>query len=68
MMRKNWIVWAVIFAAALLMILYRCEISRYVSAMTALLAVGTVLALTSGTGLLLELYRRHSPTPSDTQE
>lgn len=29
MMRQNWIVWAVFFVAALLMILYRREISRH---------------------------------------
>ena len=58
-MSKKLILWAVLFAAGLVTVLFRVELSRFVSDLTALLAGGSILALTAGAGLLLELYRSH---------
>ncbi len=55
-MSKRTIVWFVLFAAGLLMVLCRMEISRYVSDLTGLLVGGSILAVTAGAGMLLEIY------------
>lgn len=55
-MNKRMIVWFVLFAAGLLMVLCRMEISRYVSDLTGLLVGGSILAVTAGAGMLLEIY------------
>lgn len=55
-MSKRMIVWFVLFAAGLLMVLCRMEISRYVSDLTGLLVGGSILAVTAGAGMLLEIY------------
>lgn len=58
-MSKKLILWSVLFAAGLVTVLFRMELSRFGSDLTALLAGGSILALTAGAGLLLELYRSH---------
>lgn len=55
-MSKRTIVWFVLFAAGLLMVLCRMEISRYISDLTGLLVGGSILAVTAGAGMLLEIY------------
>lgn len=55
-MSKRMIVWFVLFAAGLLMVLCRMEISRYISDLTGLLVGGSILAVTAGAGMLLEIY------------
>ncbi|MGM9590612.1 MAG: hypothetical protein ACI3V0_10635 [Faecousia sp.] len=55
-MRKKLLVWAFLFAAGLLTVLCRMEISRFVSDTTALLVGGGILSCVSGVGILLELY------------
>ena len=42
----------------LLTVLFRMEISRYLSDEAALLVAGAILSAVAGAGLLLELYRR----------
>ena len=56
-MSKKMIPMIVLFVAGLLMVLFRVEISRYLSDMTALFATGCILAVIAGIGLLIELYR-----------
>lgn len=56
-MSRKLVLWAFLFAAGLLMVVCRMEISRYASDVTALLAAGGILAAVSGAGMLLELYR-----------
>ena len=56
-MRKRLVLWTALFAAGLLMVLCRMEISRFVSDLTALLVGGGILASVSGVGILLELFR-----------
>lgn len=55
-MNKRMIVWFILFAAGLLMVLCRMEISPYVSDLTGLLVGGSILAVTAGAGMLLEIY------------
>ena len=47
--------WAVLFVIGLLTVIFRMDISRFLSDETALLAGGAILALVSGAGLLTEL-------------
>lgn len=54
------VLWKIMFAAGLIMILFRMEISRYVSDLAALLTAGIALAGLSGVGLLLEMYGKRS--------
>ena len=49
--------WAVLFVIGLLTVIFRMDISRFLSDETALLAGGAILALFSGAGLLTELYQ-----------
>lgn len=57
-MRGRVILWTAFFAAGLLMILCRMEISRFVFDAVALLAAGSILAAVAGVGILVEMYRR----------
>ena len=57
---KKTILWSILFAMGLLMVLFHMEISRFVSELTSLLAVGCILAVVAGAGLLIELYRKRS--------
>ena len=57
---KKTILWSILFATGLLMVLFRMEISRFVSELTSLLAAGCILAVVAGAGLLIELYRKRS--------
>lgn len=56
-MKKRLILWAVLFVIGLLTVIFRMDISRFLSDETALLAGGAILALFSGAGLLTELYQ-----------
>lgn len=55
---KKMILWSILFATGLLMVLFRMEISQFVSDLISLLAAGCILAAVAGTGLLIELYRK----------
>lgn len=57
---KKTILWSILFATGLLMVLFRMEISRFVSELTSLLAAGCILAVVAGAGLLIEMYRKRS--------
>lgn len=57
-MDRKFIVWSILFMAGLIMILFRMEISRYISDLTALFTVGSILAAIAGAGILIELYRK----------
>ena len=57
-MRKRAIIWSALFAAELLAVLFRMNISRYYSDLTARLVFGSLLAVGVGTGLLLEAFKR----------
>lgn len=57
-MDKKWMIWAGLFLLGLLTVLFRMEISRYLSDEAALLVAGAILSAVAGAGLLLELYRR----------
>ncbi|MGN1121356.1 MAG: hypothetical protein ACI4RV_03240 [Eubacteriales bacterium] len=51
-------VWAAAFIFGLVLILYKTQISRYVSDLNGVFTAGIILAAVSGLGLLLELYGR----------
>lgn len=55
-MRKS--VYVILLVAALCMILFRMEISRYVSDIQALLVGGVVLAEISGGAILITLFEK----------
>ena len=55
-MKKRLILWAVLFVIGLLTVIFRMDISRFLSDETALLAGGAILALFSGAWLLTELH------------
>lgn len=57
---KKTILWSILFATGLLMVLFRTEISRFISELTSLLAAGCILAAVAGAGLLIELYRKRN--------
>lgn len=59
-MNKRMILWTVLFVAGLFTVLFRMEISRYISDLTALFAAGCILAAVAGAGLLIELYRKRN--------
>lgn len=52
------IIWAAAFAAGLIMILNKIQISRYVSDINGVFMAGIILSAVSGAGLLLEMYGR----------
>lgn len=56
MSKKIWL-WTVLFVMGLFTVLFRMELSRYISDLTSLLAAGCILAVIAGAGLLMELYR-----------
>lgn len=49
-----------LFAVGLLLIVFRMEISRYVSDADAILAAGCILSLVSGAALLVGIARKRS--------
>lgn len=59
-MSKRMILWTVLFVMGLFTILFRMEISRYISDLTSLLTAGCILAVVAGVGLLIELYRKRN--------
>ena len=54
---KRAIIWSALFAAELLAVLFRMNISRYYSDLTARLVFGSLLAAVGGIGLLLEVFK-----------
>ena len=54
---KETIVWSVLFALGLVMVLFRMDISRYLSDITALLVTGSILSVFSGAGMLMKWYK-----------
>ena len=54
---KKTIVWSVLFVLGLVMALFRMDISRYLSDITALLVTGSILSVFSGAGMLMERYK-----------
>lgn len=54
---KETIVWSVLFALGLVMVLFRMDISRYLSDITGLLVTGSILSVFSGAGMLMEWYK-----------
>ena len=57
-MSKKIVLWTVLFVVGLFTVLFRMELSRYISDLTSLLAVGCILAVIAGAGLFMELYRK----------
>lgn len=62
-MNKKTVIWAVLFALGLFTVLFRLEISRYLSDPVALFAAGCILSLTSVGGLLMTAYHRKETQP-----
>ena len=56
-MKSKLMLWAILFSAGLLMVIFRMNISRFISDVTALLVGGGLLAAVSGAGILIEIYR-----------
>ena len=54
---KKTIVWSVLFVLGLVMVLFRMDISRYLSDMTALVVTGSILSVFSGAGMLMKWYK-----------
>ncbi|MEE0962874.1 MAG: hypothetical protein U0L73_01495 [Ruminococcus bromii] len=54
---KETIVWSVLFALGLVMVLFRMDISRYLSDITGLLVTGSILSVFSGAGMLMKWYK-----------
>ena len=54
---KETIVWSVLFVLGLVMVLFRMDISRYLSDITALLVTGSILSVFSGAGMLMKWYK-----------
>ena len=54
---KKTIVWSVLFVLGLVMVLFRMDISRYLSDKTALLVTGSILSVFSGAGMLMKWYK-----------
>ena len=59
---KETIVWSVLFALGLVMVLFRMDISRYLSDITGLLVTGSILSVFSGAGMLMEWYKDKQET------
>ena len=55
--RKETIVWSVLFVLGLVMVLFRMDISRYLSDITGLLVTGSILSVFSGAEMLMERYK-----------
>lgn len=54
---KKTIVWSVLFVLGLVMVLFRMDISRYLSDITGLLVTGSILSVFSGAGMLMKWYK-----------
>ena len=54
---KKTIVWSVLFVLGLVMVLFRMDISRYLSDITALVVTGSILSVFSGAGMLMKWYK-----------
>ena len=54
---KETIVWSVLFVLGLVMVLFRMDISRYLSDITGLLVTGRILSVFSGAGMLMKWYK-----------
>lgn len=54
---KETIVWIVLFVPGLVMVLFRMDISRYLSDITGLLVTGSILSVFSGAGMLMKWYK-----------
>ena len=54
---KETIVWSVLFVLGLVMVLFRMDISRYLSDITGLLVTGSILSVFSGAGMLIKWYK-----------
>ena len=54
---KETIVWSVLFVLGLVMVLFRMDISRYLSDITGLLVTGSILSVFSGAGMLMKWYK-----------
>ena len=54
---KETIVWSVLFVLGLVIVLFRMDISRYLSDITGLLVTGSILSVFSGAGMLMEWYK-----------
>ena len=54
---KGTIVWSVLFVLGLVMVLFRMDISRYLSDITGLLVTGSILSVFSGAGMLMKWYK-----------
>ncbi|MGN0178645.1 MAG: hypothetical protein ACI4DY_04285 [Monoglobaceae bacterium] len=50
------VMWASAFIIGLIMILYKIQISRYVSDLNGVFTAGIILSIVSSLGLLLEMY------------
>ena len=62
-MNRKTVIWAVLFALGLFLVLVRLALSRYLSDPVALFAVGCILSLISGGGLLMTAYHRKETQP-----
>ena len=62
-MNKKTVIWAVLFLLGLFTVLFRLALSRYLSDPVALFAVGCILSLISGGGLLMTAYHRKETQP-----
>lgn len=54
---KETIVWSVLFVLGLVIVLFRMDISRYLSDITGLLVTGSILSVFSGAGMLMKWYK-----------
>ena len=54
---KKTIVLGVLFVLGLVMVLFRMDISRYLSYITALVVTGSILSVFSGAEMLMERYK-----------
>ena len=54
---KETLVWSVLFVLGLVMVLFRMDISRYLSDITGLLVTGSILSVFSGAGMLMKWYK-----------
>lgn len=54
-MNRKAVFWMILFITGILTILFRMNISRYISDLEALFAVGIIVSIISGLGLLLDL-------------
>lgn len=62
-MNKKTVIWAVLFVLGLFTVIFRLALSRYLSDPVALFAVGCILSLISGGGLLMTAYHRKETQP-----